>query len=366
MIDRVEIYVKGGDGGNGVVSFRREKFVPYGGPDGGNGGVGGSVYLVGDESVSTLLAFRYKKHFRAERGAHGKGKNMHGRQGKDLFIKVPLGTQVRRENEGGTLILVADIVEQGQQVLVASGGRGGYGNAHFVSSTNQAPRAAENGKPGEECWLQLDLKLIADVGIVGYPNVGKSSLLSKVSKARPKIADYPFTTTEPVLGVVDMGYQSFILADIPGIIEGAHQGKGLGLDFLRHIERTKVLIHLVDGSSENPLSEFRNVEAELELYEPTLKERPRVIAINKIDLPEVRSRLSQLELEFKSLEVPVYFISAAMGEGVKELMMKALELFSQEVKAFLERKDEAGFKVFRPRPLPPRKGTKRGERDDQD
>lgn len=366
MIDRVEIYVKGGDGGNGVVSFRREKFVPYGGPDGGNGGAGGSVYLVGDEGVATLLAFRYKKHFIAGRGAHGKGKNMHGRRGKDLFIKVPLGTQVRRKNAEGTAVLVADVTEQGQQVLVAKGGRGGYGNAHFVTSTNQAPRTAEKGKPGEEGWLQLDLKLIADVGIVGYPNAGKSTLLSKVSRARPKIADYPFTTTEPVLGVVDIGYRGFVLADIPGIIEGAHQGKGLGLDFLRHIERTKVLIHLVNGNSENPLLELKNVEAELELYEPTLKDRPRVVAVNKIDLPEVRSRLPQLEQEFKSLGVPVYYISAATGEGVRELMMKALELLSAGAEALPQKTGEAEFKLFRPRPLSPSKGKKRGGQDEQE
>ena len=360
MIDRVEIYVKGGDGGNGVVGFRREKFVPYGGPDGGNGGVGGSAYLVGDGNISTLLGFRYKKQFRVERGSPGKGKNMHGKRGADLFIKVPLGTQVRRKKEEGGEELIADVLEHGQQVLVAKGGRGGFGNAHFATSTNQAPRNAEKGKPGEEGWLVLDLKLIADVGLVGYPNAGKSTLLSAVSKARPKIADYPFTTTEPVLGVVGMNYQSFVLADIPGIIEGAHQGRGLGLDFLRHIERTKVLIQLVDGSSADPLSDLRKVEAELEAYEPTLKDRPRIVAINKIDLPEVRSRLSQLEMEFKAFESPVYFISAATGEGVEELMMKTMEVLSQAGGAVLEKKEESGFKVFRPRPLSPQKGARRG------
>ena len=361
MIDRVEIYVKGGDGGNGVVGFRREKFVPYGGPDGGNGGPGGSVYLVGDGSSSTLLGFRYKKQFRAERGGPGKGKNMQGKKGEDLFIKVPLGTLVRRKKEDGTEEMIADVVELGQQVLVAKGGRGGFGNAHFATSTNQAPRKADKGKPGEEGWLALDLKLIADVGLVGYPNAGKSTLLSAVSKARPKIADYPFTTTEPVLGVVGMNYRSFVLADIPGIIEGAHQGRGLGLDFLRHIERTKVLIQLVDGSSAAPLSDLHKVEAELEAYEPTLKDRPRIVALNKIDLPEVRSRLPQLEREFKAFGFPVYFISAATGEGVEELMMKTLELLSQCGGVVSEKKEESGFKVFRPRPLSPQKGARRGE-----
>ena len=227
------------------------------------------------------------------------------------MIKVPLGTQVRLKTEAGSGVLVADVVEQEQQVLVAKGGKGGRGNTHFATATNQAPRTAESGKPGEEKRLVLDLKLIADVGIIGYPNAGKSTLLSAVSQARPKIADYPFTTLEPALGVVGMGYQSFVLADIPGIIEGAHEGRGLGLDFLRHIERTKALIHLVDGSSEDPVADFKKVEAELVSYEPSLKDRPRIIAVNKIDLPHVRARMPQLEREFQELGVSVHFISAA-------------------------------------------------------
>jgi len=360
LIDRVEIYVKAGDGGNGVVGFRREKFVPLGGPDGGDGGNGGSVYLVGDGGVSTLLAFRYKKQFRAENGAHGKGKNMHGKRGEDLYIKVPLGTQVRLKTEASSGVLIADVVEQEQQVTVAKGGKGGWGNTHFATSTNQAPRTAERGKPGEEKRLVLDLKLIADAGIIGYPNAGKSTLLSAVSQARPKIADYPFTTLEPALGVVEMGYQSFVLADIPGIIEGAHEGRGLGLDFLRHIERTKALIHLVDGSSEDPVSDFNKVEAELVAYEATLKDRPRIIAVNKIDLPHVRARIPQLEREFQELGVSVHFISAASGEGARELMNKAWELVSKAPR-LAPRKQEEEFKVFRPRPLPSKKAGKRGE-----
>jgi GTP-binding protein len=361
LIDRVEIYVKAGDGGNGIVSFRREKFVPFGGPDGGDGGNGGSIYLVGDESESTLLSFRYKKHFQAERGAHGKGKNMHGKRGEDLFIKVPLGTQVRLKTESGSGALIADIVEQGQQVLVAKGGKGGRGNTHFATSTNQAPRTAERGKPGEEKRLLLDLKLIADVGIIGCPNAGKSTLLSVVSKARPKIADYPFTTIEPVLGVVGIGYGSFVLADIPGIIEGAHEGRGLGLDFLRHIERTRALIHLIDGSSEDPASDFKKIEAELVLYEANLKDKPRLVAINKIDLPDVRGRMTELEREFKELGVSVYFISAATGEGVKELMSKAWELVSKAPSVSTQKHEEEEFKVFRPHPLPAKKAGKQGE-----
>lgn len=358
MIDRVQIYVKAGDGGDGVVSFRREKFVPFGGPDGGNGGSGGSVYLVGDEGIATLRSFRYRKHFRAVAGARGKGKNMLGLRGKDLLLKVPLGTLVRRREGDGGEVLVADVVQHEQRVLVAKGGKGGFGNAHFASSTNQSPRIAGKGEPGEEGWLMLDLKLIADVGIVGYPNVGKSTLLRTVSRARPKIADYPFTTTEPVLGVAEVGYQSFVLADIPGLIEGAHLGLGLGLDFLRHIERTKVLIQLLDGSSESPLSDLRKVEAELVSYQAALKEKPHIVAVNKIDLPEVRARLTQMERELGGLGGPVYFVSAATGEGVRELMRKALELVSL-VNTASRKREEAGFKVFRPRPLSPKKAAHR-------
>ena len=305
MIDRVEIYVKGGDGGNGAVSFRREKYVPYGGPNGGDGGDGGSVYLVGDGSLSTLRPFRYKKHFKAKRGAHGKGKDMVGRRGEDLLVKVPLGTLVKRKDDEDGDALIADIVEQDQRVLVARGGKGGYGNAHFASPTDKAPRIAEDGRPGEELWLRLDLKLIADVGLVGYPNAGKSTLLSAVTRARPKIADYPFTTTEPILGVVEIGYESFVLADIPGIIEGAHLGHGLGLDFLRHVERTRVLIQLSDGSSDTLLADLKNVEDELDLYQEGLKDRPRIVAVNKIDLPAVKARLPQLRKELKAAGTPV-------------------------------------------------------------
>jgi len=282
---------------------------------------------------------------------------MVGKRGKDLQVMVPLGTLVQRKGEDGSEILFVDVVEHGQRELVAKGGRGGFGNAHFATSTNQAPRIAEEGEPGEETWLLLDLKLIADAGIVGYPNSGKSTLLRKVSQAKPKVADYPFTTLEPVLGVVELGYRSFVLADIPGLIEGAHRGLGLGFDFLRHIERTKVLIHLVDGSSETPLSDMRKVGEELVAYEAALKDKPRIVAVNKVDLPEVRERLPQLRREFKGLGVPLYFISAATGEGVEELMKKTLELVSQADSAPSAKKEEAEFKVFRPRPLSPRRAA---------
>ena len=363
MIDRAWIYVKGGDGGNGAVSFRREKFVPFGGPDGGNGGGGGSVYLVGNGSLSTLQPFRYKRRFGAQRGTHGKGKDMVGRRGKDLMIEVPLGTVVRCSEDDGTEAQIADIVKEGERVLVARGGKGGFGNAHFASSTNQAPRIAEKGEAGEEAWLTLDLKLIADVGIAGYPNAGKSTLLSAVSGARPKIADYPFTTTEPVLGVVDLGHRSFVLADIPGIIEGAHKGVGLGHEFLRHIERTKVLIHLVDGTSATPLDDLKNLELELERYEASLKDKPRIVTVNKIDLAEVRTRLPEIRRELRGGAGGVQFISAATREGVKDLMSRAAELLDRTEADGAEDAEGPDLKVFRPRPLAAAKS--RGEKHDK-
>jgi GTP-binding protein len=361
LIDRVKIYVKAGDGGNGVVSFRREKFVPLGGPDGGDGGDGGGVYLMGDHSTSTLVSFTYPKQFKARRGVHGKGKNMHGRTGEDIVLTVPLGTEVRRldigEEEGPAW--VGEVVEDRQQLLVAKGGKGGRGNARFATPTNQAPRTAESGLPGEEYWLMLDLKLIADAGIIGCPNAGKSTLIRAVSRATPKVADYPFTTLEPALGVVEVGYESFVLADIPGLIEGAHEGHGLGLDFLRHIERTRALIQLVDGSADKPLEDLADVESEMASYRTALMEKPRVVVVNKIDLEEVRERLPDLKRAFKGIGLPVYFISAATGEGVEDLMNKVLELVSRAGRDALPGKEQAEFKVFRPRPVSPRKAARR-------
>lgn len=359
MIDRARIYVKGGDGGNGAVSFRREKFVPFGGPDGGKGGSGGSVYLVGDPGLSTLQPFRYKRRFVGQRGVHGKGKDMVGRRGKDLMVAVPLGTLVKRCEADGSEVEVADIVKEGERVLVAGGGRGGFGNAHFATSTNQAPRIAEKGVSGDEAWLTLDLKLIADVGIAGYPNAGKSTLLSAVSAARPRIADYPFTTTEPVLGVVDLGHRSFVLADIPGIIEGAHRGVGLGHEFLRHIERTKVLIHLVDGTSANPADDLKNLELELERYQAGLQDKPRLVAVNKIDVTEVRARLPEIRRQLQPVTPRLHFISAATREGVEELMSRAGEMLEETAVAAPSEAERPAEKVFRPRPLPATKS--RGE-----
>ncbi len=356
MIDRVRIYVKAGDGGNGIVSFRREKYVPLGGPDGGDGGNGGDVYLVGDEGISTLQGFRHTKQFKAKNGVHGKGRDMHGKKGKDIILKVPLGTLVRREDVAEEEVTLEDIVLHEQRSLVAKGGKGGLGNARFVSSTNRAPRTAQEGKPGEGTWLLLDLKLIADVGIAGYPNAGKSTLLSAVSKAKPKIANYPFTTLEPVIGVVEIGYQSFVLADIPGLIEGAHQGVGLGLDFLRHIERTKVIIHLVDGSSEEPASELEKVSHELESYGAGLQNKKRIVALNKLDLPEVQARVPQLKREIEDIiGERVHFISAATGEGTEVLMKKALELISQEQDEKIQEHKEDQYRVFRPTPISSKK-----------
>lgn len=348
MIDRAEIWVKAGNGGHGVVSFRREKFVPFGGPDGGDGGDGGSVFLVATRGLSTLSHLRQRRHYRAQKGSHGKGKNQHGRKGDDLTLTVPLGTLVQRKEDDGKVML-ADLTVEGQLVLVAKGGRGGWGNAHFATATNQAPRIAQKGKPGEEWQLMLDLKLLADAGIVGYPNVGKSTLLSSVSKASPKVADYPFTTTEPVLGVVELGYRSFVLAEIPGLIEGAHRGRGLGHDFLRHIERTRVLIHLLDGGAEHPLSHLSKTNEELRLFNPALGEKPQLVAINKIDLPSVRARLPELRRMLGEVAAPVYFISAATGEGIAELMNKTAELLEQGLPQ--AEAEVAEFKVFRPKPV---------------
>jgi GTP-binding protein len=348
MIDRTELSIKGGNGGDGSISFRREKFVPFGGPDGGDGGDGGSVFLVAVQALSTLSHLRYRKRYQAGRGGHGRGKNQHGRKGRDLLVEVPLGTSVYVEGNGEQRFL-ADLTLEGQRVLVAKGGKGGWGNAHFVTATNQAPRTAQRGEPGAEYHLVLDLKLIADVGIIGEPNVGKSTLLSSISKARPKIADYPFTTTEPILGVVELGYQAFVLAEIPGLIEGAHRGLGLGYHFLRHIERTKVLIHLLDGGADNPLSHIDGINKELMLFNPALGRKPQLIAVNKIDLPSVRARIPELREELEGMGFPFCFISAATGEGLAGLMATTVALLQRSQPQ--AQAEETQFKIFRPKPV---------------
>ena len=349
MIDRIEIDVHAGNGGNGMVSFRREKFIPFGGPDGGDGGDGGSIVLVADRSKTTLSDVRQQKHYRAEKGENGKSKDQHGRKGATLELKVPEGTIVRSAEDGEELEL-GDLTQEGQRLVVAKGGRGGKGNKHFATSVKQAPRTAQEGEPGEERHLILDLKLLADVGLVGRPNVGKSTLINAVSAARSKVADYPFTTVEPKLGVVELDYKAFVIADIPGIIEGAHAGHGLGHDFLRHIERTRILIHIIDGTSQAPALDIEEINQELFLFNSSLKEKPQIIAVNKIDIPSVRERLPEIEEALSGTEVPLHYISAIGGEGVPDLMRRAAELLAETVVASPPAKTEE-FKVFRPKPI---------------
>jgi GTP-binding protein len=326
FFDEARIYVKAGDGGNGVVAFRREAHVPRGGPSGGNGGKGGDVYLIADPQANTLIAFDKQVHFRASAGQAGRGKNQTGAQGEDLLISVPAGT-VAYESDTGALL--ADLVEPGQRALIARGGRGGRGNRAFRSATVQAPRIAENGEPGEEMWIKLELKLLADVGIIGVPNAGKSTLLSRVSAARPKIADYPFTTLEPNLGVVVVDDRAMMWADIPGLIEGAHTGIGLGHTFLRHIERTRLLVHLLNGESPDPVGDYEAINQELELFNPHLADKPQIVVFNKMDLPDVKERWPSIAraLRGKGVIEPLA-MSAATGEGVDTLLRRTAETLS--------------------------------------
>lgn len=327
--DKAKIFVKGGDGGNGCVAMRREKYVPEGGPWGGDGGRGGDVVFRADEGLRTLVDFRYKRHYKAERGRHGEGKNKHGASGDDLVVRVPVGTVVR---DAGTGELIADLVKDGQEVVVARGGRGGRGNTHFATPFNKAPKIAEKGEPGEERWLELELKLLADVGLVGFPNAGKSTLLSRVSAARPKIANYPFTTITPNLGVVRVeDGRSFVMADIPGLIEGAHAGAGLGHEFLRHVERTRLLVHVLDtagSEGRDPVEDFRVTNRELSLYNPVLGQRPQVIAANKMDLDEAAENLARLK-EAYGESYEIFPISAATGSGLDALIYRVAGLLDE-------------------------------------
>ena len=320
MIDRVEIAVRGGDGGNGIVSFRREKYVPRGGPDGGDGGKGGDVVFEASHSVRNLKELGRRRIYKADRGRHGQGSNKHGRNAEDLVLKVPVGTQLTRFDAEGGEEPAGDLTEAGMRIVVARGGSGGWGNARFATSTHQAPRIAQRGQAGQELRLRLDLKLLADVGIVGLPNAGKSTLLTQISAARPKIGAYPFTTLEPNLGVADIGWDRFVVADIPGLIEGAHEGAGLGLDFLRHIERTRVTIHLLDGSSDDPWRDLETVNEELREYGEGLSERPQIVVINKTDIPEVAEQRGEFEKAFRKRGLEPHFMSAAGGEGVRKVM----------------------------------------------
>ena len=329
FVDEVDIHVAAGHGGRGAMSFRREKFVPRGGPNGGDGGPGGSVYLVARANLNTLLNYRFQKEFSAERGGHGEGSNRTGRKGADIELQVPIGTVVYEKHEG-EFVQIADLTHEDERVLIAKGGIGGRGNAQFATSTNRAPRRAEPGLPGEEKDLRLHLKLLADAGLVGYPNAGKSTLISRISAARPKIADYPFTTLSPNLGVVGLsGDRTFVVADVPGLIEGAHQGQGLGHRFLSHLERTKVLIHVVDVSSasgRDPVADYDVITRELALFPgrdaagEQLRDKPVLVAANKIDALDDRSRLTRLEEHVAAAGVTLFPISAASGEGLPALL----------------------------------------------
>ena len=327
FVDRVTIHVKGGDGGNGCLGFRREKYVPRGGPNGGNGGRGGHVTVVASSSYTNLAHLSSQRHWKAERGEHGQGSDCHGKSAEDSIISVPAGTIIRDRDRDYVL---RDLKNEGDQVVVAKGGRGGYGNAHFKSATNRAPRQFEKGEPGEERWITLELKVIADVGLVGLPNAGKSTLLSRISRAHPEIADYPFTTKYPNLGTAMAGSdRSFVVADIPGLIEGAHEGHGLGHEFLRHVERTRVLVHLVDAvplDGSDPVANYRSIRKELELYSPALATRPELLVITKLDMTgslEAAERI-QHELCREALT-----ISAVSGKGIPQLVHRIADMIDQ-------------------------------------
>jgi GTP-binding protein len=341
FIDRAKIKIKAGDGGNGVTAMRREKFVPRGGPSGGDGGRGGSIWLEADEGLNTLLHLRYNPEHKAGRGRHGEGSNRHGKDGEDIIVKVPVGTQVFNTE---TNDLIFDFTEAGQRFLAAKGGKGGWGNAHFATPTRRAPKFHYTGRPGEEKELQLELKLIADVGLVGFPNAGKSTLISVISAAKPKIADYPFTTLEPNLGVVDLGdYKTFIVADIPGLIEGASEGAGLGDRFLRHVERTKLILHLVDVSSisgRNPVEDYEIINRELANYNQDLAQRPQVVVATKIDALDEPERLENLRARAKQDDKEFLEISSVTNQGTKELVSAVAKKLGEISAAGLELKIE--------------------------
>src|SRR5437868_4626428 len=356
--DHTKIFVKAGDGGNGSIHFRREKFAPFGGPDGGDGGRGGSIYIEATSNLNTLVDYRYRQNFKAGAGEAGARQKMHGAKGEDVVLSVPRGTIVRDAETGE---LIADLVEEEQRVMVARGGRGGLGNVHFATATHQAPREAQNGEHGEERWLLLELRLIADVGLIGYPNAGKSTLLSVVTAARPKIADYPFTTLSPNLGVVAVGQPGsgdefgFVLADIPGLIEGAARGIGLGYEFLRHVQRTRLLLHILDGASieRDPWQDLITINQELREYDEHLAARPQIVVMNKMDLSEAQERWPALKAKAEAAGYPVFAISAAAHQGTDELMQYAArrlqEIRQEEAERASSEIDMAG-PVLRPMP----------------
>jgi len=326
FLDQAKVYIRSGDGGNGAVSFRREKYIEFGGPDGGDGGRGGNVYAECVDGLNTLIDYRYQQHFKATKGGNGMGRERAGGKGADITLKVPVGTQILEEDNE---TLIADLTEIGQRVLLAEGGNGGFGNAHFKSSTNRAPRRANPGLEGIERWLWLRLKLIADAGLVGLPNAGKSTFLAAVSAAKPKIADYPFTTLHPNLGVVESDGTGFVLADIPGLIEGAHEGAGLGDRFLGHVERCRILLHLVDATSDDPVEAYETVRSELAAYGNGLDEKPEIVALSKIDaLPPAEVTKRRRKLARAAGQTPL-LLSAVSGEGVRD----ALRLLAREIAA---------------------------------
>ncbi|NJO04550.1 MAG: GTPase ObgE [Chloroflexaceae bacterium] len=326
LFDKATIVIKSGSGGNGAATFRREKYIPRGGPNGGDGGRGGHVYIVADPNMSSLVQFRYEQRFIASNGGHGGKNSRTGKQGRDVYVRVPVGTIVRTEIEDEPYEI--DLERPGQKILAVRGGKGGLGNIHFTSSTRQAPRIAELGEPGEELRLDLELKLIADVGLVGFPNAGKSTLISVISAARPKIAPYPFTTIQPNLGIVDVGYERFVVADIPGIIEGAHRGVGLGFEFLRHVERTRLLLHIVDAAGvdgRDPVADYHRINQELTLYHAELAQRPQFVIFNKMDLPEAQANLERLQAAVDLPPESMFAVSAATREGIDPLLNRIVE-----------------------------------------
>jgi len=351
MVDNAIIHITSGDGGNGIVSGRREKYVPKGGPDGGDGGSGGSIVIRCNANLNTLNEYRHQSRYRAGKGGNGEGGLRHGRDGRDVVLDVPQGTQVWIT--GKKRRAVADLFDHGESVVVARGGRGGRGNARFATPTNQYPLLAEEGEPGQDLRVELDLKLLADVGIVGAPNAGKSTLLSAISRARPKVASYPFTTLEPILGMVIWKGSEFVAVEVPGLIEGAHEGAGLGEEFLKHIERTRVLLHVVDGSADEPERELNQVNGEMELFNKELAQRPQVVAVNKTDISGVSDRISDLRRRVAAESRPVHFISAATGEGVDGLLDTVIKILDQTPKRPATTADVGSgdeVPVLRPRP----------------
>lgn len=350
FLDEAKIHIASGKGGDGMVHFRREKYVPRGGPDGGDGGRGGDVVFVVDTHLNSLAPFRRNRHFRAEDGGRGGSSRKTGADGEDAIIHVPPGTMIRDAESDE---LLADLTETGERKLVLEGGRGGRGNARFANSRNQAPRLAEKGEPGEERWVTLELRLIADVGIVGVPNAGKSTLLAALTNAKPKIADYPFTTLAPNLGVAEMADgESLVLADIPGLIEGAHEGTGLGFAFLRHIQRTRAVIHLLDGLSQDPLADFNQINTEMALFDDRLARLPQVVAVNKMDLADVEARWPELQSKLAEKGIEALPISAVAQQGLRELLYRALAASRQEREAAAAQEEPEELPVYKPKPGP--------------